>query len=483
MLIQSLGKMIKSFLTINVNRVKDNSFYKEKLLDNLINKFCRVMRLTTPELAGITLKCTQEIYSSRPDLYLENFLLIWKIFEELGRYLTTEFYATNFCTISTGSKLTVNIIEILKDIFTKESNTNIKNDLLQPNIISSLLNFTKFLLKSALNSEGNQFINNPQKLLTDEKLIFEFVEKISKLLKTEESWKIYCNHLSSYIKYDLNDPHSEAHCRKSLELIESFFTGNLIDSKLLKKILPKFINDIRELSCLRNKNDYVIVLIKSNRTQMQLWHIATFQLIKILNVVLCNSSKENEIISSPNKKTEEDNESLNEIWESTINCFETIFKQSEGGYKNISRNILEELIRSCQEMEIQIINFIVNGLLPNSLKIQKEMQIKLLNLLDLGCNFDYMSFNLNTQNSTNLSSISRVCITNLFELCKFRSEESLKKGNSYNNTDVTNNVEDYVKVKIKIAKMSTPILIKRCRDTLKKFIDDEVKSGTMPLPR
>jgi hypothetical protein len=94
-----------------------------------------------------------------------------------------------------------------------------------------------------------------------------------------------------------------------------------------------------------------------------------------------------------------------------------------------------------------------------------------------------MSFNLNTQNSTNLSSISRVCITNLFELCKFRSEESLKKGNSYNNTDVTNNVEDYVKVKIKIAKMSTPILIKRCRDTLKKFIDDEVKSGTMPLPR
>ena len=105
-----------------------------------------------------------------------------------------------------------------------------------------------------------------------------------------------------------------------------------------------------------------------------------------------------------------------------------IFKQSEGGYKNISRNILEELIRSCQEMEIQIINFIVNGLLPNSLKIPREMQIKLLNLLDLGCNFDYMSFNQNSQISANNSSISKVCITNLFELCKYRSEESLKKG-------------------------------------------------------
>ncbi len=31
--------------------------------------------------------------------------------------------------------------------------------------------------------------------------------------------------------------------------------------------------------------------------------------------------------------------------------------------------------------------------------------------------------------------------------------------------------------------MSTPILIKRCKETLKKFLDDEVKSGAMPLSR
>ena len=39
-------------------------------------------------------------------------------------------------------------------------------------------------------------------------------------------------------------------------------------------------------------------------------------------------------------------------------------------------------------MEISIINFIVNTLLPNSLYIEKKMQIQLLNLLDMGSNFD-----------------------------------------------------------------------------------------------
>jgi len=118
---------------------------------------------------------------------------------------------------------------------------------------------------------------------------------------------------------------------------------------------------------------------------------------------------------------------MNNIWESSIRCFETIFRQSEQGYKNISRNLLEDLLKSCQDMEIQIIYFIVNSLLPNSLKIPKEMQIKLLNLLDIGSNFDYNTLNNISQTSISSSSISRVCIENLSKLCKYRTEENLKK--------------------------------------------------------
>jgi len=45
------------------------------------------------------------------------------------------------------------------------------------------------------------------------------------------------------------------------------------------------------------------------------------------------------------------------------------------------------------------------------------------------------------------------------------------------------NSKEYAKIKIKIAKMTTPILIKRCKEILRKFLDDEIKNGTMPLPR
>lgn len=129
------------------------------------------------------------------------------------------------------------------------------------------------------------------------------------------------------------------------------------------------------------------------------------------------------------KHSEEYNNKLNNIWESSIRCFESIFRQSEQGYKNISRNLLDELLKSCQDMEIQIIYFIVNSLLPNSIRIPKEMQIKLLNLLDIGSNLDYNTMNNISQPSSGTSSISRVCIENLFELCKYRTEEALKKGN------------------------------------------------------
>ncbi len=38
-------------------------------------------------------------------------------------------------------------------------------------------------------------------------------------------------------------------------------------------------------------------------------------------------------------------------------------------------------------------------------------------------------------------------------------------------------------IRRKIATITTPVLINRCRDTLKKYTSDEQKSGSMTLPR
>ena len=90
---------------------------------------------------------------------------------------------------------------------------------------------------------------------------------------------------------------------------------------------------------------------------------------------------------------------------------------------------------------------------------------------------EYESHNESSGSVT--SSISKVCISNLFELCKFKTPEILKREIN----DKNFNADDYVKIKEKIAKMCTPILIKRCKEILKKFLADEIKSGSMPLSR
>ena len=61
----------------------------------------------------------------------------------------------------------------------------------------------------------------------------------------------------------------------------------------------------------------------------------------------------------------------------------------------------------------------------------------------------------------------------------FKTENNLKRKINEKNI----NPEDYVKIKIKIVKMCILILIKRCKETLKKFLDDEIKSGSMPFSR
>jgi len=454
LIILAVGKIIRSFLNLNYNTIKDYEYYKENFIQNLVTKYSSIMRTVTPDLASAVLKSIQEIYYSNVDLYFNSFELIWNVYQEMGNSITSDFYLTQLCGLSSSSKMIYNVLEIFKEVFLKENNHNNNSNLIKQKNLSNVLSYLNNLIISSKNSEGQQITSNPQRLLTDERLIFEFIEKFSKILTDYSSWNIYCKFLSSYINFNLNDLHSEAHLRKSLELFETFFANSTsIDVRFVKEYLPKLIYEIREISCLRNKNEYVSVLIKNNKSQMHLWHFAAFQLIKILNSVLCGGNKKDENItgnpsiynnnfnlnennskSDDSKKGMKENEedtsiiSLNEIWEASINCFETIFKQSEGGYKVISRNLLEELLKSCQDMEIQIINFIVNGLLPNSLRIPKEMQIKLLILLDVGSNFDYNTFNLSSQSGSQTSSISRVCISNLFELCKFRSVESLRKG-------------------------------------------------------
>jgi hypothetical protein len=198
-----------------------------------------------------------------------------------------------------------------------------------------------------------------------------------------------------------------------------------------------------------------------------IWQYASDKMIKILTYVVVQNNKDRNY----------DKYNIEEIWNVLIEAYDMIFRQRESVFKNMKKSYKEWVSNSSSEMKISIINFIVNVLLPNSLHIPKKMQIRLLILLDIGSSLESESRNESSGSVT--SSISKVCISNLFELCKFKTPEILKREIN----DQNFNADDYVKIKEKIAKMCTPILIKRCKEILKKFLADEIKSGSMPLSR
>ena len=274
------------------------------------------------------------------------------------------------------------------------------------------------------------------------------------------------NLLLTFIEFNPKKSHSEALCRRAFQSIENIFSKYQNNEYLLNEAIPKLIEKIKPILLCRTSNESVSILIRNSKAESKfLWSFISSEFIlKIIQKIIFYLKKD-------------------EVWEKIIQLFTDIFKQSEGGYKMIDKLFQEELIKSCQEMEIQIINFIVNVLLPNAIYIGNSLQTKLLSLLDIGSNIDYK------ESSNNSLSISKMCLNNLFELCKFKSDEEMKKEfeknsiDGINQNEINDRSENFISIRVKISKMCTPILLKRCRDIMKKYIDDEIKSGAMPLSR
>lgn len=131
---------------------------------------------------------------------------------------------------------------------------------------------------------------------------------------------------------------------------------------------------------------------------------------------------------------------------------------------------------------MQVMNFITNSLLPNVADFNdKEFYQTLVGIIDNGCNSVYSSQRLQSSSSSSASpfsnSLSKYCLNNLFELCRYQQVSSVIEEESGINQRKIHEIRK------KIATITTPVLINRCRDTLKKYSQDEMKSGSIQLPR
>lgn len=93
--------------------------------------------------------------------------------------------------------------------------------------------------------------------------------------------------------------------------------------------------------------------------------------------------------------------------------------------QNHNKAVVEDVVKSSQDLDMQAMNFITNSLLPNCSTVNdKEFQSSLVAIIDNGCNSVYSTQRLSQGTSGPSSgpfgnSLSKYCLNNLFELCRY----------------------------------------------------------------
>ncbi|MCQ2815941.1 MAG: hypothetical protein MJ252_01625 [archaeon] len=445
--LQAVGKTFKAYIT-----KQNEEENKAKLYKHLLKILEKIIKISTPEIDTNILKIFSEVASSNKNLFSESFTFLWDIFDEMGQYISKDDFITKYSNYNIGSILIASIIETFKQIFI--SYPEYQKILNEDKNLEKLLNLVKILLSAAYYTEGKIPENTPLRTLRIEKEIFSFLNDLINSNKEEKVIQALFEFLLPYIILDKSKPHSESIMRNCIDLMNKIF-NNEVSNK--EKDFPLLIEKIKPIIISREDNDIVQLVIKHNKdSSSYLWVFLSNEVLKLFSSMIDKLKDE-------------------KCWLTIIELFEKIFIQSQTGYKKIDKTYQEELIKSCQEMEIQIINYIVDTLIPNSFNISIDLQKKLLTLFDLGSNLDYsVSF-------TNNLSINKMCLSTLFDICKYKSEEEMTKDCS--NTSKESFIKDIINVKTKIAKICTPILLKRCKNVLQKYLEDEIKSGAMPLSR
>jgi len=394
-------------------------------------------------------------------------------------------------------KLTPTIVESFKTIFSAEIAKECEL-VLNEKVLSSLYQLIRKILSSTSVLEGLHGITNPIRLIGEERSLFEFIEYLPKIFMKEEAFNGYFEFLIEFLNFKIDDPHSDGFIRKVLLIIKNYVVAYGLPKDLVKGLIKKLYPKFSQIIGLRFQNDICKILLFNAKECQPLWYdvgeffvnfstyLASPKIFKEAVPIMEESSKEprfnEEVLVPPvnymeivkseefNKRTQElleDKELQELVWDQIIKLIKEILKVSDSSLNNLDRAIAEEVIKKSQELDITLINFILKTLLPSSSNLRKEAQQELINLIDNGCTAFNTSFSGSSTHSRPGDTLSKFCISTLLSLCN--SSEDVEK--------------EFLTVKQKIATITTPVLVNRCKAIFHKYMADEKRSGQVPLPK
>ena len=504
--LQSMGKIIKSFIEENKNENNDNIKKQQKeIIQKLANIYLELIeKNNTPQIAVNILKNIGEFESSDKIFFQENRNIFWDIIEKLINYINNkELFIEQYSKSVKGTKVIQSIIEsLIAYFYSKEDIEILNNKSSINNNINSLLEIIQKLFKSTFIMEKTLINIDPYNIIKTEKNIFQLIETIGSYCNNAKDVKNILNYLLKIIYYNKEDRHSIPISGQSLKtlgiiLLNNNAVLNNIEEENIKKIILECKDKIKQFFEIRKNKELLENLIKHNikKSDKFVWEnmIVTFNDYILKSIIfkmkdekiwddiinyfakIYKDIKEEENINENRINIEENELNNNNIDNINKNDIKTIKEISDTINKDYIQE-KEQIIKSNKNIENNIINFIVNILMPNSSYISKNIQQKLLRILDIESDKDNNFIN-SDKDLSKLFSIKKMNTDNLFNVCNFKEESEIIKEFNINDSnkddDKINSIKNYIEIKKNISKLFLPILLNICKGKINIFIEKE----------
>ena len=465
--LQNLGKILKSFF--EENKQKENSENKE--LINIIKKISLlyhelINKKNSPEIANNILKNLYEFDSGDKIFFQKNRQIFWEIINLLINYSTEKNFAEKYAKSVKGNKVIQTIYDILMTCFYSKEDFDILNkDELSNNNINNFIDLIPKLIES-LKIMNISLINlDIYSLIQQERYIFNLIESIGIYCYKYNDVENLINFLLKNINYNKENKHSIAISIQSLITIGNIFLKNKnlinnIEEEKIKNLIIYCKNQLEEIYLI--KKDKIILEELFNHNIKKKDKFVWEKYIEYFNDL---------ILKTMIHKIKDE-----KLWEEIINYNKILYQELDKENKNANifenekeKEIFNYIKKSNEYIQKNIINLIMNILLPNSGNVSPKIQQQLLSLFDIDDN------NKNKDNNKLLFTLDNMNTDNLFNICNFQGEKELLQ--IYNKKEEQESINKYIEIKKNISKKYMPILFTNCEKEINNYLEKEKNEG------
>lgn len=353
-----------------------------------------------------------------------------------------------------------------------------------------------------------------------------------------EIHSIYFNFMLGYLKFSLEDPHSDAFIRRILSIIEHHIVTHSIPLDLLKKAIPMLYSKISELIGLRNQGTAFKLLLYNSKDIQPLWYAVGLHFINI-SAFLINPRiykieygvidqihvEEDEKLNpfplaeelNPNPNEEEKEKNIEEEVKLVKKKSETVRKKpvlgiilpiedsqerksSLDNIKKISTEANDDeirqlvwpltmnIIRDILSFNKNALTAIAPSLVEDVINKSQDLGINAINFI-IKILIPSTEYSQTEQQNDLINLIDSGCtlFAPTFAHHNIQEKESLTKHCIYTLIEICSVTEEAdsqrTELKQKIAILAVPYLINRCKAKLETFLNEETRNGLTPLPK